>query len=132
MIFLFSGVIFCTGSDKNNGEEEGNNSLEEELKKPNGYPKEGYVEGYIRQIGNSPFIETVITGISDIDEEKKKRDYTITGDLKEEIEKNVYKKIKAFGIIDVEVIKYAGESWDPKMKYKIEVTKYEIISNNSL
>ncbi|MFW5799802.1 MAG: hypothetical protein ACOCV8_03210 [Spirochaetota bacterium] len=127
--FLFG---FCASNDnednnENSQEESKNDSEDKKVKKPEGYPQKGVVTGTIRQIGNVPFVELVITGTSNVDKEGKKRDYFIKGDLKETLEEYVYKKVKASGTIDIDVIKYAGDKWDPELKYNIEVNSYEII-----
>ncbi|MCX7024992.1 MAG: hypothetical protein NT080_10270 [Spirochaetes bacterium] len=84
----------------------------------------GTVIGYLRQTGNAPHVELLVTGVSDVFEGTI--DYRLLGDKAKDLRDFAGKEIKVTGLISRAELTLAGSSGRTRTLYFIEVESIDL------
>jgi hypothetical protein len=81
------------------------------------------VRGLVRQVGNAPHVETVITGVAE--GEEVTRTFYLKGDKVADCAAFYGQVVLATGVVTVESLKQAKSSAPPRDRYWLEVRSVE-------
>ncbi len=82
---------------------------------------EGCVIGVVRQVGNAPHLDLVVTGSHEGD--AARRDYYIVGDKARDAERFTGLLVEAYGVIRYDELRLAGASGKTRGRYIVNLAR---------
>jgi hypothetical protein len=82
------------------------------------------VRGLVRQVGNSPHVETLISGVAEGDDER--RDYYVKGDLVDECAAFTGTVVIATGVVSSEEYRVAHPDAKSRIRFFLDVKSVEL------